>query len=242
MGYLRVKICGVKDEADAVQAAELGADAVGLNFYKSSPRYITPVKAESIVRALPTFVEAVAIFVSDGGPFTHFESIPKLGLRTIQFHGLDQDEVIPLLNSRMRLITAFSVGEKTDLVQITRLLKKCRQNRGDLPGSSGPSLAAWMKKPRPKPILPAAILVDARVPGQFGGTGQTAPWDLLADFKSDVPLILAGGLTPENVAEAVRIVRPYAVDVASGVESSPGHKDAEKMKRFIENAREATER
>jgi phosphoribosylanthranilate isomerase len=142
----------------------------------------------------------------------------------------------------MRLIAAFSVGEKNDLLEITRFLKKCRQNRGELPGSSGPSLAAWMKKPRPRPILPAAILVDARVPGHFGGTGKTAPWELLAEFHPGVPLILAGGLTPDNVAEAVRIVRPYGVDVASGVESSPGVKDPEKMKRFIKNAREAAEK
>src|SRR4029077_7249289 len=78
---------------------------------------------------------------------------------------------------------------------------------------------------------PAAILVDAHVPGQYGGTGQKAPWHLLADFNPGVPLILAGGLTPDNVAEAIHIVKPYAVDVASGVESAPGKKDADKMRR-----------
>jgi phosphoribosylanthranilate isomerase len=87
--------------------------------------------------------------------------------------------------------------------------------------------------------MPAALLVDAHVRGQYGGTGRTAPWHLLADFRPGPPLILAGGLTPENVAEAVQTVRPYAVDVASGVEHSPGHKDPEKMRRFIENARDA---
>jgi phosphoribosylanthranilate isomerase len=86
-------------------------------------------------------------------------------------------------------------------------------------------------------VTPAAILVDAHVPGQFGGTGKTAPWHLLADFKPNVPLILAGGLTPENVAEAIRIVRPYAVDVTSGVEASPGKKDADKTRRFINAVR-----
>jgi phosphoribosylanthranilate isomerase len=87
--------------------------------------------------------------------------------------------------------------------------------------------------------MPAAVLVDARVPGQFGGTGKTAPWHLLADYRPGVPLILAGGLTPENVAEAVRTVRPYAVDVAGGVESAPGRKDPDKVRRFIANARAA---
>ena len=86
---------------------------------------------------------------------------------------------------------------------------------------------------------PPAILTDAHVPGMFGGTGQTSPWHLLADFHPGVPLILAGGLTPDNVADAIRIVRPYAVDVASGVESSPGKKDADKVRRFIDAVRAA---
>jgi phosphoribosylanthranilate isomerase len=80
----------------------------------------------------------------------------------------------------------------------------------------------------------STVLIDAHVPGQFGGTGQTAPWHLLAGFDPGMPVILAGGLTPENVAEAVRIVRPYGVDVASGVESEPGRKDPDKMRRFVE--------
>src|SRR5690349_20731732 len=90
--------------------------------------------------------------------------------------------------------------------------------------------------------LPSAIHVDASVAGQHGGTGKRAPWGLLAEFRSPVPLILAGGLTPENVAEAVRVVRPYGVDVASGVEHSPGHKDPQKVRRFIDAAREAAAR
>ena len=100
-------------------------------------------------------------------------------------------------------------------------------------------IARYLDRCRSLELLPAAVLVDAHVSGQYGGTGQTLPWDLLADFRPGVPLILAGGLTPENVAEAVRLVRPYAVDVASGVELSPGRKDAEKMRRFIGSAREA---
>src|SRR5262249_6198897 len=87
--------------------------------------------------------------------------------------------------------------------------------------------------------MPAAILLDAFVPGQYGGTGKTAPWDVLAEFQPGVPVILAGGLTAENVAEAVRRVRPYAVDVASGVGSAPGTEDHEKVRRFIANAKEA---
>ena len=86
------------------------------------------------------------------------------------------------------------------------------------------------------------MLLDAHVPGEYGGTGQPAPWNLLADFRPGVPLILAGGLTPDNVGDAVRIVRPYGVDVASGIEDSPGRKNLEKMRRFIGYAREAAAR
>lgn len=86
---------------------------------------------------------------------------------------------------------------------------------------------------------PLAVLVDGHAAGLHGGTGNTAPWDLLAGWRPSVPLILAGGLTPENVAEAVRRVRPYAVDVAGGVESSPGRKDADKVRRFVDAAKGA---
>jgi phosphoribosylanthranilate isomerase len=217
--YLRVKICGVTNEVDAIQAAELGADWIGLNFFKVSPRYIAQAKAESIVRNLPPFVEPVGIFVSRQLQPV-FEITDLVGLRMIQLHSADGGVVLDQ-RTAVRLIQPFSVSEKNDLGGIGTYLERCRREGGK---------------------YPAAIIVDARVPGQFGGTGRTVPWELLADFQLEIPLILAGGLTPENVAEAVRIVRPYGVDVASGVETSPGHKDVDKMKRFIENAREAAER
>jgi phosphoribosylanthranilate isomerase len=98
---------------------------------------------------------------------------------------------------------------------------------------------AYLAACREAGTLPPAVLVDAHVPGEYGGTGRVAPWDLLADWRPTVPLILAGGLTPDSVAAAIRRVRPFAVDVASGVESVPGRKDAEKMRRFIGEARAA---
>jgi phosphoribosylanthranilate isomerase len=219
--HLRVKICGITNAEDARQAALLGADAIGLNFHPLSPRYVKPAAVAEILRALPLFVEAVGVFVREtvdeacslAGPFGR--------LRTIQRHG---DEHEPADIFPFRLIDAFRVGDVNDLRALETYLAKAR------------SLAH----------LPDAILVDGHAPGQYGGTGKTVPWELLADFGGilasvgeEVPLILAGGLTPENVAEAVRIVRPYGVDVASGVESSPGKKDVEKIKRFIDNARAA---
>lgn len=214
MSDLRIKICGITNAADGRQAALLGADAIGLNFYAPSPRCIDVATAASILRELPPFVDAVGLFVNL--PLWQvFETIkPMDRMHTLQWYG---DAHEPVDASPYQLIAAFSVRAQEDLQGIARYLDQCR--------SSG--------------LLPAAVLVDAHVAGKYGGTGRIAPWELLADFRPGVPLILAGGLTPENVTEAVRIVRPYAVDVASGVELSPGRKDPAKMRRFIDSAREA---
>jgi phosphoribosylanthranilate isomerase len=211
---LRIKICGITHPADGRRAADLGADAIGLNFYNGSKRYVEEATAAAILRELPPFVEAVALFVNL--PLGQAIQVVQrfAGLRTIQLHG-DQHE--PHAPHPYRLIPAFPVGDEAGLQRVTAYLDVCR------------SLGT----------LPAAILIDGQASGLYGGTGQPAPWKLLADFRPLVPLILAGGLTPENVGDAIRIVRPYAVDVASGVESAPGRKDAEKMRRFIDTAREA---
>jgi phosphoribosylanthranilate isomerase len=211
--HLRVKICGVTTPADAVAAAELGADAVGLNFYPGSPRHIDAPTAEGILAALPPLLEAVAVFADEPWRRALRRANRFHRLLFVQMHG---DEHLPDAISYRR-IDAFRVRNRTGLRQITRYL--------DLAAVHG--------------HLPAAILVDGYAADRYGGTGRTAPWNLLTDFKTPVPLILAGGLTPDNVAEAVRVVRPYAVDVASGVESAPGRKDSEKMRRFIAAAREA---
>src|SRR5260370_24082473 len=222
--YLRVKICGVTDEADAVQAGLLGADAIGLNFYKGSPRYITPTKAESILQGMFPFVEPIGIFVSFDMR-SDLKVMSKLRLRTVQLHEADENSSLSFLSNSfgVRLISAFSVSEKNDLERINHFMEKCEQNAFRLMARGEQN--AWR--------LPVAILVDARVLGQFGGTGKTAPWKLLADFGSRVPLILAGGLTPENAAAAARIVPPYGVGVASGAETKPRRKDQRKMKRVI---------
>jgi phosphoribosylanthranilate isomerase len=211
---VRIKICGITRVADAEAAAELGADAVGLNFYPRSPRCIDPATCAAILRALPPFVEPVALFVDE--PLRQvFATLNQLGrLKTFQWYGSRRElsDTFPF-----QYIPAFPVRDRASLLDITRYLDSC--------------LAFG--------ALPAAVLVDAAVPGRHGGTGQTVPWDLLADFRPGVPLILAGGLTPANVAEAVRVVRPYGVDVASGVEGLPAQKDREKMRHFINNALEA---
>ncbi len=212
--HLRIKVCGVTSEADARVATLLGADAIGLNFYPQSPRYVDPATCVPILRQLPPYVDAVGLFVQQPLRYA-FGTANQLGrIRTIQWHGTNPElcDAYPF-----QLVIAFPVRDARSLLTITRYLDACR-------GTGR---------------MPAAVLVDAHVPGQHGGTGQTAPWNLLSEFRPGVPLILAGGLTPENVAEAVRIVRPYGVDVASGVESSPGVKDAEKLRRFLDAARAA---
>ena len=215
--HLRIKICGITNAEDARQAALLGADAIGLNCHPPSPRYVKPEAVSQIIQTLPPFLEAVAV-VTDLARLQW--ALTDCRQRTIQWHG---DPAVlgnappPVEMSSGCLIVAVAVEDRESLERIPHLLEQARGK-------------GWQ---------PGAVLIDGYQKGLLGGTGQAAPWQLLAEFDPGVPLILAGGLTPENVAEAVRIVRPYAVDVASGVESSPGKKDLEKMRRFIDNARSA---
>jgi phosphoribosylanthranilate isomerase len=214
MSHLRVKICGITNVADARAAAEGGTDAIGLNFHPPSPRCVRPADAIEIIRELPMFVEPVGVF-TDARPMNMLWT--DLGLKYIQWHGetAKLPPFSPAARDTFRLIVAFRVRDRQTLREVE----------------------SWIKESPTKDLRPHAILLDGFHKDLLGGTGQTAPWELLADWDPGLPLILAGGLTPENVAEAVRIVRPYAVDVASGVESSPGKKDVDKIKRFIENAR-----
>ncbi|HEY8506191.1 MAG TPA: phosphoribosylanthranilate isomerase [Gemmataceae bacterium] len=213
MATVRVKVCGVTTPGDVRLAAALGADAVGVNFHPPSPRYVDPREAPRLLREVPPFVVPVGVFV--GLPMRRVCALAyQLGLRCVQWVGESPEAGDPF---PFALLPAFRVRDRESLREITRYLGACRQ-------------AGWS---------PGAVLVDAFVEGQMGGTGRTAPWELLADFDPGVPLVLAGGLTPENVGAAVRRVRPAAVDVASGVESAPGRKDPEKLRRFIAAAREA---
>jgi phosphoribosylanthranilate isomerase len=211
MHPLRIKICGVTRPVDVVACAEAGADAVGFNFHPGSPRYVDPRNAQPLLRAVPPLMAAVGVFVNQ--PFRQAAALAyQLGLRGLQCHGEHGEPEDPFPFS---FVPAFRVRDRQSLADIEAYLVKCR-SAGRLPG---------------------AILVDAYVEGEHGGTGRTAPWELLADFRPGVPLILAGGLTPDNVAEAVRTVRPDGVDVASGVEFAPGQKDPAKVQAFVANAR-----
>jgi phosphoribosylanthranilate isomerase len=213
---LWVKICGVTQARDAEAAGRLGADALGLNFYASSPRSTTFSAAREILAAAPGSLEAIGIFVNETvqAMTKTLSGLPRI--RRAQWHG---DGSPPLTND-LRLLPAFRVGDMDGLLGVSQYMARCREEN----------------------TVPEAILIDAHGDGTYGGTGSPAPWRLLAEFDPGVPVILAGGLTPENVGEAIRIVRPHGVDTASGVERSPGQKDHERLKHFIENARAAGER
>lgn len=216
MQSLRIKICGVTTPDDVQACAEAGADAIGINFHPGSPRYVNPAQSQPLLRSVPPLMAGVGVFV--GLPFRQVTALSyQLGLRGIQYHGEQRELADPFPFS---LIAAFRVRDTKSLQDIATYLEMCRTFGH----------------------LPSAILVDAYVEGQHGGTGKTAPWSLLANFRPGVPLILAGGLTPENVGEAIRLVRPAGVDVASGVETSPGRKDPQLVKRFVASAREAAAR
>lgn len=209
---VRIKICGVTTPDDARLAAD--ADAVGLNFYPKSPRFVTPTQAAALVRALPPFTAPVGVFV--GTPMRQACAIAfQLGLRGVQTYPdreEPEEDAFPFAH-----IPSFRVNDVAGLDHIRKYVA-----------------AATVSGRRP-----AAVLIDSRVEGLMGGTGHTAPWELLAGFDPGVPIILAGGLTPENVARAIELVRPWGVDVASGVESAPGRKDPERVERFVTNARSA---
>lgn len=212
-----IKICGIRDVETALAVTACGPDAIGLNFYAKSPRVVTQALATEIVVRLPKAVEAVGLFVNHSLDEIH-TICQRCDLGTVQLHGDEPPEFVAKL-PQFRVIRAFRVGDE-GLDEIAAYLERCRQ----------------------LDALPWACLMDARVAGAYGGTGQKAPWDLLLrdyDTKNWPPLILAGGLHPGNVAEAVEKVRPWGVDVAGGVESAVACKDIELVRQFVEAARGA---
>lgn len=224
MARTRIKICGVRDPDTAHAAVDAGADAIGLVFVEGTPRHVSDLEhAARIIDALPAFVEPVGLFVNAAAQDIRLKSA-TLGLRTIQLHGGETPDFARAL-APLRVIRAFPFSE------------------GDLPQRLQP----WRNCPNL-----AAILVDApppsdpgTPPGQTGGHGDTFDWNALASqlqagLLDDLPpLVLAGGLTPDNVDQAIRLLQPFAVDVSSGVESSRGVKDHQRIRDFCLAAQRA---
>ncbi len=206
---VRVKICGITNLEDALAAVEAGADALGFNFYPKSPRYIEPERARAIIERLPPFVTPVGVFVNEYDLEAMARAMARARLAVVQLHGDERPAFCREVAERWRVIKAVRVASERDL-------------RG---------LADYTVH---------ALLLDAARPGAYGGTGERFDWELARHVAQFVPtLILAGGLSPENVAEAIRLVRPYAVDVCTGVEARPGKKDLERMRAFIAVAKAA---
>lgn len=197
-GRVRVKICGITNEADARAAIDAGADALGFNLWTGSKRHIVLDENACWIAALPPFVTRVAVLVNASlDEARRVAQHPAIDM--VQFHG---DESAEYLTEFARSSRPFIVAVRTPVA----------------------------------PLVTRHVLLDAAVPGAYGGTGQTVDFSMARDFirgNPDANVILAGGLTPENVAQTMAQTMPYAVDVASGVESAPGRKDAAKMRAFV---------
>jgi phosphoribosylanthranilate isomerase len=212
-----VKICGIKTLEIALASLEAGADILGFNFYPLSPRYLTPEKCAEIVASLKLQVsrltthdsrlKIVGVFVNESARRVK-EIMETCGLDLAQLSGDESPEDLAALGGK-----AFKAVRPRSLVEADDLLRQFGR------------------------ALAPALLVDAHVKGAYGGTGAISDWALTRHLAEQAPILLAGGLNPENVAAAVEAVGPWGVDVASGVESAPGIKDPFKISAFIAAAR-----
>lgn len=200
---VKVKICGITNEDDALQAVDAGADALGFVFYNLSPRCITFEAAERIIRKLPPFVTSVGVFVNNPATFIA-SAVERSGIGIAQLHGDETPGFCAGL--RHKVVKAFRIRDINSLDAI-----------------------------RNYPV--SGYLLDAYVPGTYGGTGLTFNWEAARIAKQYGPIILAGGLNPSNILLAVETVEPYGVDVSSGVEASPGKKDHAKVTELIRRAK-----
>lgn len=212
---MKVKICGITSLQDALAAVEAGADLLGFNFFPPSPRYLTPETCADIIAALRDrgeTVTAVGVFVNES-PETISAILAYCELNLAQLSGDEPPEYLEKLGKRA--FKGLRPQGREEAVQGSELYYRF---------SGEPSL-----------------LVDAYRPGIYGGSGHTGDWEAAFTLAQQVPILLAGGLHPGNVSQAVAQVRPWGVDVASGVESSPGRKDPAQMAAFIRAARAADE-
>lgn len=210
----RIKMCGITNIEDAEEGVRTGVDALGFIFAENSPRYIEPEKARAIVARLPPFVDFVGVFVDremDGVR----DIVNLCGLTSVQLHGGESPEYCRQLAaaaSSFKILKAFRVGPSA------------------VPADF-----------QPYQDVARGFLLDTYAADRVGGTGKTFDWDIIASLDLKRPVILAGGLTPENVGLAIREVQPFAVDINSGVEICPGRKDYDKLRRLVDEVRRADE-
>lgn len=203
---VKVKICGITNWPDALQAVEAGADFLGFNFYPRSPRFIAPAAARRIVRRLPKDVAAVGVFVN--APVRTILAIARaVGLDFVQLHGDESPEKVSQVARALPVIKAVRVRNS---FRATNLQKFKRAS---------------------------AFLLDGFDPRRRGGSGKSFEWAIARCAKRNGRVFLAGGLTPKNVADAIRAAKPYAIDVCSGVEAKPGKKDPERVESLLRAVR-----
>ena len=209
-GRTRIKMCGITNSYDAEEGVLVGVDALGFIFVDASPRHVSPELARGIIAGLPPFVDCVGVFV-DRDPDEVKEIIVSCGLSHVQLHGSEDPSYCDALArsaAPCKVIKAFRVGGETEANLFT-----------------------------PYNDVVQGFLLDTYSKGIAGGTGMAFDWRIIDRLRLQSPLILAGGLGPENVREAIRLVRPFAIDVNSGVEWTPGMKNAEKVHAFMEQVR-----
>ncbi|MBU1853414.1 MAG: phosphoribosylanthranilate isomerase [Candidatus Omnitrophica bacterium] len=208
---IRVKFCGMNSVEGAKKAVSIGADAIGFVFFKNSPRYITPECAETIIKDMPPFIDNVGVFVNEKIEFIK-ECVVKCGLDVVQLHGDEEVEYVAQARKFLKgikLIKAVRVKDRESIRSI-------------------------------EDYAADAILLDTYKSGFYGGTGKVFDRTLAMLAKQSCRnLIVSGGLSSDNVYEVVTQIAPYAVDVSSGIESSPGKKDAGLMQKFIQEVRRA---
>jgi phosphoribosylanthranilate isomerase len=214
----RVKICGITNLDDAMTAVEAGADALGFIFVENTPRFVTPDKVAPIVRALPPFVTPVGIFWDHS--MGHIKAIQEAcGLGALQFHGDEKPEDLE--------------GYTVPVIKTIKVPAPSGELGGMTPWTPPVKFLAYRK-------LAAALLLDSAARWAEGEARQPIEWSTARDLaNARWRIILAAGLTPENVARAIATAHPYGVDVVSGVEAQPGRKDPDKVWRFVAAAKGA---
>lgn len=256
-----IKICGTTNPDDALAAVEAGANAVGFIFYPKSARYVTPETAKSVIAQLPQTVDKVGVFVNES--VNHVRTVfEEAGLTAVQLHGEETKEfssaLFKALSSAKRRPTIFrcypaqifdkpaeenvgwdpvAVGliEPDEAYKGKRVHKIHVAENGDL----------FLETHGFRPGVVSGVLLDSSTARQRGGTGRTFDWERVQPWAGIInsisKLIVAGGLHPGNVQEAIHILRPWGVDVSTGVEREPGKKDPTKIRAFIEAVREMEE-
>ena len=202
-----VKICGITNLDDALAAVNAGADALGFNFYEPSPRYISPERARPIVAQLPSSVLAVGVFVNQESPEALRKIADAAAVTAVQLHGDETVQYCSELAADYHVIKTFSVTENFDAAMVQAYDVE-------------------------------AVMLDTKHKGLRGGTGRVFDWSIAQQVKPLVKkLYLAGGLSPENIVDAIKQVGPFAVDACSTLETEPGKKDHQRLRAFVMEVR-----